>query len=150
MQQTIDQLEQIVQEYAPRLQEITEEEFIARRAPGKWTKKELVGHLVDSAQNNIRRFVVGQYEQHPFIKYDQDKWVAAANYQQYNTADLLAFWILINKHICVLLRNMPSGAEQRECMTDQLHSIAWLAQDYIRHLLHHLHQVLMMEPIAYP
>ena len=38
----------------------------------------------------------------------------------------------------------------RESETENLHTLYWLAKDYIKHLLHHLHQVLNMEPVAYP
>jgi hypothetical protein len=57
---------------------------------------------------------------------------------------------LLNKHARIILRNIPTGGEQRECLTGALHTIEWLAQDYIKHLLHHLHQILNMDPVSYP
>ena len=119
-------------------------------SPSKWSKKEIVGHMIDSAQNNIRRFIVAQYEENPNIVYNQDKWVAIANYQQWDTASLINLWYLLNKHIVVILKNMPAEMAQRKCQTGDLHSLEWIAQDYIKHLLHHVHQVLELKPVAYP
>ena len=150
MQHTIHQLEKVINDYGPGLHKLKEEGFLSKPRQDKWSKKEILGHLVDSAQNNIRRFVVAQYEDQPSIGYNQDKWVLAASYQQYDTADLVNLWILLNKHICMLLKNLPEGVELRECKTDRLRSIEWLAEDYIRHLRHHLHQLLDLEPVAYP
>jgi hypothetical protein len=151
MKETIGQLEGIVQDYTPLLLAMGDEAFSQKPNPEKWSKKEILGHLVDSAQNNIRRFVVAQYEELPSIGYNQDKWVSAANYQAYDTADLVTLWSLLNKHICRLLHNMSPGMELRECKSpDTPRSIAWLASDYNKHLLHHLHHLLGMDPVAYP
>lgn len=150
MQNTISQLKQILDEYSPRLMQIPEAEFAAKPLPHKWSKKEILGHLVDSAQNNIRRFVVAQYEEAPTIRYAQDNWVAAAGYQNYDTNDLVALWILLNKHACFVLNNMSPAVAERLCDAGGLYTLEWLAQDYNKHLLHHLHQVLNLEEIAYP
>jgi hypothetical protein len=106
--------------------------------------------MVDSAQSNIRRFIVAQYEEQPKIIYNQDKWVAITNYQHYKLPDLISLWYLVNKHICHLLRNITPEMAERKVQTGEVHTVQWLAQDYIKHLLHHLHQVLDLEAIAYP
>lgn len=150
MKQIIDQLRSIITEYKPLLEQLNEEELCAKPVPGKWSKKEIIGHLVDSAQSNTRRFVMGQYEDKPYIVYAQDEWVRIADYQNYPTKDLIEFWSLLNKHIACILENIPPGVEERLCQTQELHSIKWLAADYNKHLLHHLHYVLGLETIAYP
>lgn len=150
MQTIIHQLESIIADYTPQLKRLPEADFSNKPSPVKWSGKEYLGHLIDSAQSNIRRFVVGQYETKPFIVYDQEKWVSAANYQDYPLNDLVDLWVLINKHIVILLKNMPETAYDNEVLTQDAHSIQWLAADYNKHLLHHLHQVLHLEPVAYP
>lgn len=150
MQETINQLESIVNRYTALLQNIGEADFVFVPAPGKWSRKQVLGHLVDSAQNNTRRFVVAQYENQPQVLYAQDLWVKAANYQQYDTAALIALWALLNKHACIILNNIPAGTEKKECITNEPHSIEWIAADYVKHLLHHLHQIVGLEPIPYP
>ncbi|KAA9036314.1 hypothetical protein FW778_18940 [Ginsengibacter hankyongi] len=106
--------------------------------------------MIDSAQTNIRRFIVAQYEDNPKIMYAQDASVAAANYQNYVTKDLISLWMLLNKHICMILQNTTAPAAQRLSETNEPHTIQWLAADYNKHLLHHLHQLLELEPVAYP
>jgi hypothetical protein len=150
MKETIQQLRQIVTDYRPLIEKIDPAGFAAKPLPGKWSKKEILGHLIDSAQSNIRRFVMGQYEEQPFIVYNQDKWVEISNYQNYEDADLIALWALINKHICVILENTPEDAARREVRTQAIHTIEWLAADYNKHLLHHLHHLLELEPVPYP
>ena len=150
MQSIALQLESIINQHMPALKAIPENEMMDKPSPSKWSKKEILGHVIDSAQNNIRRFIVGQYEEHPFIKYNQDEWVAISNYQNYDLSELITLWVSINKHLCVILKNTSSQNQQREVMTNELHTISWLAADYNKHLLHHLHQILDMEPVAYP
>ena len=150
MQTIIDQLEKIITDYTPQLKQLSEAEFSSKPSPTKWSGKELLGHLIDSAQNNIRRFVVAQHEDKPYIVYAQEEWVVAANYQNYPLKDLIDLWILINKHIIIILKNIPEVALLREVKTGDIHSIKWLAADYNKHLLHHLHQVLHLEPVPYP
>lgn len=150
MKETISQLQSIIDNYSSLLTQIDPATFEAKPLPHKWSRKEELGHLIDSAQSNIRRFVVGQYEKQPHIVYNQDKWVAISNYQHYNNEDLVQLWVLLNKHICMILENTSSENAGRFVQTQELHSIEWLAQDYNKHLLHHLHHLLGLEPLAYP
>ena len=142
------QLETIIDTYLSQLSSVNEDDFTFKPSPAKWSKKELIGHLIDSAQNNARRFIVAQYEDDPTILYNQDKWVAINNYQHWNTKDLVQLWYLLNKQIISVLKNIPGEVSQRICNTS--YTIEWLAQDYIKHLKHHMHQVLNLEPVAYP
>ena len=144
------ELETIIDRYLPVLQNLSEDDCSYKPSISKWSKKEVLGHMIDSAQNNIRRFIAGQYEEVPFIVYNQDKWVAIAGYHHYDLSQLINLWHLLNRHICHILRNMPYEMALRKCQTEDLHTLEWLAQDYIKHLLHHLHQVLNMEPVNYP
>jgi DinB family protein len=152
MNQIAKQLQQIVIEYSEKLKSVSEDEYSFKPAPNKWSRKEILGHLVDSAQNNIRRFVVAQYEDLPKIVYKQDHWVAMAGYQDYDAKELIELWRLLNNHASTILSLINKETAQRKCDTNDAasHTIEWLAADYIKHLLHHLHQVLDLEPIAYP
>jgi DinB superfamily len=149
MQSIINNLEKIITDYTPQLKQLSEADFSHKPSPAKWSGKEYLGHLIDSAQTNIRRFVVAQYQENPFIVYEQEKWVALSNYQNYPLADLIALWVLINKHLLIVLKNIPEPDLEREVLTQQTHTIKWLADDYNKHLLHHLHQILHLYPVAY-
>lgn len=138
MQQIIEQLQAIIEKYKPILEEIDPADFSAKPILSKWSKKEILGHLIDSAQTNIRRFVMGQYEEQPYLVYEQNQWVRISNYQNYPDKDLIDLWYLLNKHICVVLSNTSPDNTRRLVKTSELHSIEWLASDYNSHLLHHL------------
>jgi hypothetical protein len=151
MQPTILNLEKIIHTYSPRLAAVPDLLYAEKPRLDKWSKKEILGHLVDSAQNNIRRFIVAQYEDCPTIGYAQDAWVACSDYPHYAIGDLIMLWTLLNRHIVVILRQMSADAAQRLCsMGGQPQNLEWVAADYCNHLLHHLHQILDLEPIAYP
>jgi hypothetical protein len=150
MQSIVAELNRIADEHLIALEHISEDKFNFKPSPTKWSKREILGHLVDSAQNNIRRFIVSQYENEPKITYNQDRWVAISNYRHYPLPDLISLWFLLNKHICHILSAMTPEMTERKSASEELHSIKWLAEDYVKHLLHHFHQVLDLEPIAYP
>src|ERR1043165_7301266 len=99
-------LDKMIDEHVSSLRSVSQDEFHFKPSAKKWSKKEILGHLVDSAQNNIRRFIVAQYEERPKIVYNQDQWVAITNYQQYPATDLIDLWHQLNKHICQVLTFM--------------------------------------------
>lgn len=114
-------------------------------AADKWSKKEILGHLIDSAQINLQRFVRCTYEENFKLTYEQVEWVRANRYQQARTDDLVALWELLNAQIIWVLDNYPANRLQAQCdnskTTVALHSVEWLAQDYLDHLKHHLNQI---------
>src|SRR6476659_4447559 len=134
MKQVIQDLDQIVQDFSEKIRSIPENEFSAKPLPNKWSKKEIIGHLIDSGQNNLRRFICGQYESAPpKIVYEQDRWVASNNYSQANSSEIITLWELVNKRIVAVLHQMPSSAYSMKCDTGktdpQLYTIEWLATD---------------------
>jgi hypothetical protein len=142
------ELQTLLDNYYPLLRSLTEDR--ASIKPGnKWSKKELIGHLIDSAQNNIRRFITAQYEE-ATITYRQDEWVLINDHQHRELQELVQLWYLLNKLICGILKNTPEEKKNNICFTPEAHSIEWLAEDYIKHLKHHIHQVLDLEPVPYP
>jgi hypothetical protein len=147
MQTTVNELRSILQEYERKIASIPEHEFSAKPLPHKWSKKEVLGHLIDSAQNNLRRFITGQYESAPpKITYDQDFWVRANNYQSAEKDDVIRLWKLINERIGAVLLAMPTDHYSYSCNTGketvQLRSLVWLAEDYVKHMKHHLNQII--------
>jgi len=147
MKATANELRKIITDYSLKVSALSEEEFSAKPSPNKWSKKEVLGHLIDSAQNNLRRFICGQYESAPpKIVYDQDYWVKANNYQQTDGKEVIAMWEMINNRIATILDAMPPGSYSKECDTGKnsvsLHSLEWLAVDYVKHLKHHFNQVI--------
>jgi hypothetical protein len=147
MKNIVEELNKLVDTFSLKIGKIPESEFSAKPLPNKWSKKEVVGHLIDSAQNNLRRFLCGQYEKTPSkITYDQDFWVNANGYQQVEKNNIINLWRLTNEQIATVLKNMPQGNYSRSSDTGKegvkLHSLEWLAQDYVNHMKHHLNQIL--------
>ncbi|KPE50422.1 DinB family protein [Chryseobacterium indologenes] len=135
-------LKNIVESELPRFKNIPEEEWSHKISPEKWSKKEILGHLCDSALTNIRRFVVTQYKENDNIVYDQDFWVKAQNYQNIPTDEIISLWKLLNLQIVHTVENIPDEALKRTCdttkTTPQVFSLEYIIQDYIDHLKYHL------------
>jgi hypothetical protein len=151
--ETIASLRELVDSYSQQLCDVPDEAFRLKPGDGKWSKIEELGHLLDSAHSNLRRFVVGQTEDKPNIVYDQEAWVKACNYREQESGQLILLWTLLNEQICIVLENMPAASLKRECNTGksktELHTLEWLAADYVTHQLHHLHHILQLEAIPY-
>src|SRR5882672_3541122 len=130
MEATISELNNIISDYSVKISAISEQTFSAKPSPNKWSKKEELGHLIDSAHNNLRRFIVGQYETNPKIVYDQNFWVPAANYQHQTSADLIMLWKLLNRQVFEVLKAMPEKNFSKTVDTGkgivELHSLEWL------------------------
>ena len=89
------------------LKQISEEEFVFKPVPIQWSKKEILGHLIDSATNNHQRFIRIQYEYEPVIFYDQNEWNALSNYNHLNTSHLINLWQIYNQHLVEIIKIIP-------------------------------------------
>jgi hypothetical protein len=136
-------MHRIVSFATERISRLSEQEMSAITAPGKWSKKQILGHLIDSATNNHHRFVRAQFEEAPKIQYDQDRWNRCNFYQQIEAKQLLQFWISYNSHLHVLMHNIPTDQLSRTiCIDDKEFTITEIFEDYVKHLEHHLNQIL--------
>ena len=137
-----EKLQQIINESLLNFNSISKEIWNLKPSLTKWSKKEILGHLCDSAMNNMRRFVVSQYEENNKIIYRQDEWVALQNYQHADYTDIVELWRLLNEQIVRIIEKMPIEKLQNTCITEAEHPLQWLIEDYIKHLNHHLSQIL--------
>ena len=124
-----------------------DERLLQKPGPGKWSKKEILGHLIDSAINNLKRFTEIQFLAQPYkvVSYKQDDLVEVNNYQELPLAHLLDLWQALNKQIIYVVKNIP--AEKLEFPVDPqydngaLRTLGWIICDYVAHMEHHLKQV---------
>jgi len=152
-------LDATVRDQAARYRDVADHDAARRPAPGKWSAKEIIGHLIDSASNNHQRFVRANWQVDLiFPGYDQDTWVAV---QQYNSApwsDLVDLWLAFNLQLARVMDAVPSTVRMRLREGHNLDQIAFrpVAQDapvtldffmhdYVLHLHHHLRQIEALE-----
>lgn len=143
MRHVTQELRSIIDEYGKKFASISNQDFTAKPLPAKWSKQEVVGHLIDSAQNNLRRFICAQYEPlPPSIAYQQDFWVMANQYQLAPRTEVIQLWQLLNLRICAVLDEMPSENYAKTADTGTLRTLDWLAEDYVKHMKHHINQII--------
>ena len=139
-------LDQILDQAIEKFKTINQESWESKTNPKKWSKKEILGHLVDSARNNLQRFIEIQYDDGPYqlIPYKQDNQVAANNYQDAPFIQIENLWISLNRHISYIIGIQSDEQLSYEVFLDDgtETNLEWLMQDYIDHLEHHLRQIL--------
>jgi hypothetical protein len=127
-----------------------------RPAPGKWSPREIIGHLVDSASNNHQRFVRMRDRDDLVVEgYEQDAWVTTQRYQEAPWVEIVLLWMTYNRHLARLMAATPAADRDRVRHTHNLHlrayrpvaadravTLGYFMNDYVDHLEHHLAQVL--------
>jgi DinB superfamily len=139
-----DTLTRDVEAAAERLRTLAEPAVSRRPAPDTWAPKEILGHLVDSAANNHRRFVLAQGPgPHAFPFYEQDAWVARQRYADAPWPELVELWRLANRHLARTLAAVPAEAFAAEVRvgTNGPVTLGFIAEDYLDHLRHHRAQL---------
>lgn len=125
---------------------LSEEELFKKESPEKWSKREIIGHLVDSATNNHTRFIKAQTGNEPFKvnSYDQAAWVKVNDYQNTPTEDILNWWVELNKQIVSVISSISPKRYQHPCIEPNGSIIALedLITDYLEHTEHHLKSIL--------
>jgi len=145
LQTAIQQLEKHISEVPDRFKQLSEDVILKKTAPGKWSKQEILGHLIDSAINNLKRFTDSQYLPQPYtvIRYSQDDLVVINLYQQLPLEHLLPLWIALNQQIVYVISNIPSDKLSFTIIipSGDSKTLEWLAIDYVEHMEHHLGQI---------
>lgn len=137
-------LQDLVQNSFDRLMTIPDEYAKQPISSGKWSLKEVIGHLCDSAANNHQRFVrAALKDELRYPGYQQSGWVSLQNYREEGWGDLLALWKAYNIHIAHVIESIPEERlDQRLVVGDnEPVTLRFLIEDYVEHLSTHIGQL---------
>lgn len=134
-----------------------QESFVAKpRKEGAWSRKQILGHLIDSASVNHQRIIEAQVNDSiVFVGYKHEQWVDLQGYQEQDWEELVTLWSALNMHICAVVERIPAEVIDklhdehsyaktafRELPSDQASTLGYLIEDYFAHLQYHLDQIL--------
>ena len=134
-----------------------DDSFVSKpRKEGGWTRKQILGHLIDSASVNHQRFIEAQVNDSiVFEHYAHQQWVDLQGYQEQDWEELVTLWSALNMHICNVVARIPDAVLIKEhaehCFDqmayravpkDQPSSLRYLIEDYFAHMQYHLDQII--------
>ena len=138
-------LHRFVEEIPGKYRAFSQGDLRERPAPGKWSRQEILGHLVDSALNNLKRFTDIQVMPQPYHvqRYMQDALVEVNDYQQLPLQHLLHTWEALNRQIIYVADRIPPAKLSLPLVTTsgETKTLEWLIIDYVVHMEHHWRNV---------
>lgn len=145
-QQISERLIQALDMALPGLRALSEADWNYKPAPEKWSRLEILGHLIDSAANNHLRFVRAQLAETELVSfaYEQNFFVSAQNYKNYNSFALINFWESYNRHMAWVMANADPAKLNVVCKIGNYEpvSLGFIMNDYVDHLNHHLQAII--------
>lgn len=145
IQSIISELHRLLTAVPESFSRLTDAEVTTPRPGGKWSKLQLLGHLCDSAINNLSRFIKVQYEAQPLnlSSYNQNEWMAAQHYAEAPREEVLSLWVNLNQAVLRSISDLdPSRLNLVFLLEDGgTVTLQWLIEDYLVHMKHHLGQI---------
>jgi hypothetical protein len=147
---TADRLLSLIREATDTFNTISNQEWEFKSDPKKWSKKEILGHLTDSAANNHLRFVRAQLAETEFVSfaYEQDFFVSHQKYQDYPISQLVSLWYSYNQFLAHVIRNADPLKLTVTCRIGNYEPapLSFVLTDYVDHLHHHLDEIILKRP----
>ena len=146
-QQYAHEIRQLVAGTEPALRRLADDRVSEPRIPGGWSKREVLGHLIDSAANNHQRFVrAQQVDELRFPSYDQNAWVSCQRYASSEWASLVNLWVAYNDHLAHVLEFMTPEQLAIPCFVDWetvtgAIPLSDVVEGYLSHVRHHVAQL---------
>jgi hypothetical protein len=138
------QLREILENTKPRLLSFSEQHVSEKPFPEKWSLKEILGHLVDSASTNHQRIVRMQEKRDiGSFGYEQMHWVRSQHYNDEQWGDLVNIWYYYNRHLAHIIEHVNKKSLANTCEMDypEPATLEYVIHDYVRHMQHHLGQI---------
>jgi hypothetical protein len=135
-----ERLSAVLRNAMPWLVTISEAEASVPECEGKWSGKQVIGHLIDSAVNNLGRIVRMQIESGQSLPgYEQMAWVNLQHYAKREWAQVLALWFALNEHVAWTIAYVQkANLENRGVVAGEPLTLGFLIEDYVAHMEHHL------------
>jgi hypothetical protein len=144
MKELSEKLLAVIEAAEPRLREISGLESTRPILSGGWSRKQVIGHLIDSASNNHQRFVRAALRTSlDFPGYDQDGNIRVQNPQEADWLLLVMLWAAYNRYLAHVIARLPAPKLETPCRigAQQPVTLDFIARDYLTHLVHHLTQI---------
>ena len=141
-------IKELVDQTLPLLLRMEPAEVSSKASADSWSKKEILGHLIDSATNNHQRFVRAVCNTAAnFPVYNQDDWVLIQRYQESQWETLVELWSAYNRHLSDVIQRIPEDAMSSPCNIgrEEPVTLEFVIRDYLRHLRHHVIELLKKE-----
>ena len=145
MKEIADEIRAIVTNSNVQLSSMTHDKVSFKAGTDKWSKKEILGHLIDSAVNNHHRFVRAGYNAAAdFPPYSQNDWVRIQKYNESEWMNLIALWSVYNLHLSDVIERLPEEVLSAPCNIGKEGPVTleFVIKDYLRHLRHHVEVIL--------
>jgi hypothetical protein len=144
MKDLSEQLLSVIEAAEPRLRAVSALERSKPILSGGWSRKQVLGHLIDSASNNHQRFVRAALSSSlEFPGYDQEGNVRVQVPQEADWALLVSLWAAYNRYLAHVIARLPASKLETVCRigSGEPVTLRFVATDYVRHLVHHLKQI---------
>ncbi len=143
------ELAQSVTEWEKKFDSLSEEQISAPRNRQNRNIRQIIGHMVDSASNNIHRVVHLQYQETPleFPNYatygNNDHWIAIQNYETEKWNDLVQLWKYTNLHLAHVIQNINPDKLENEWLADKdvKVSLKEMVEDFMPHFWLHISEI---------
>ena len=144
MSELAARLLKIVDGAEPRLIAVSASESLVPVLRGGWSRRQVMGHLIDSASNNHQRFVRAMLaDALEFPGYDQVGNVRVQAVQEADWLLLISLWASYNRYLAHVIAQIPEDRSGIICRIGKGEpvTLGFLATDYLAHMLHHLRQI---------
>ncbi len=137
-------LRRLLEEAPSRLEKLPQTTVARKPSAARWSPKEHLGHLLDSAAVNHQRLVLAQLEENPALPgYDRNRWVELHGYQQRDWRELIESWRVLNRELLAAAEAASEPAWRRRCIVagSVPQTLKIMFEEYVDHLLHHLEHI---------
>jgi hypothetical protein len=142
--QALTSLRELLKNVPNRLEALSDEPVENRAKPLTWSRKEELGHLLDSAANNHQRIVRAQMGNDPAMPgYEQNRWVVVHSYQRRDWRELIDVWEALNRQLLAAAEAIPDSGWARTLTVagSEPLTLQFVVEDYVAHMLHHLRHI---------